>query len=194
PKRGIHALDSECGDDVKLWGPTARIFASFLAPGVAAARALKEIERLACWTAKQANVTSQLLSDLLVDVSGIRHAVLQNRAAIDFLLLAQGHGCQDVEGMCCFNLSDHSESMHKQLAWLQDHTKKIGIQDDPFGNWLGSIFGGIGPWIKQLLKVLVIGLILFLALLICIPCIIQCLQGCIRRMVTGIFEERREQE
>ncbi|XP_072199793.1 uncharacterized protein [Excalfactoria chinensis] len=193
-KRDIDALEPDCGDDVRLWGPTARVFASFFAPGVAAAHALREIERLACWTVKQANVTSQVLSDLLMDVESIRHAVLQNRAAIDFLLLAQGHGCQDVEGMCCFNLSDHSESMHKQLAWLQDHTKKTGIQDDPFGNWLNSIFGDIGPWIKQLLKVLVIGLIMFLALLICIPCIIQCLQGCIRRMVTGIFEEKREQE
>ncbi|KFP59635.1 hypothetical protein N322_03903, partial [Cariama cristata] len=36
-------------------------------------------------------------------------------AAIDFLLLAQGHGCQEFEGMCCMNLSDHSQSVHKQL-------------------------------------------------------------------------------
>ncbi|KFV39258.1 hypothetical protein N341_05779, partial [Tyto alba] len=36
-------------------------------------------------------------------------------AAIDFLLLAQGHGCNDFERMCCMNLSDHSESVHKSL-------------------------------------------------------------------------------
>ncbi|XP_015710563.1 LOW QUALITY PROTEIN: uncharacterized protein LOC107309905 [Coturnix japonica] len=193
-KRDIHVLESDCGDNVRLWGPTARIFTSFFTPGVAAAHALKEIERLACWTVKQANVTSQLLSDLLIDVESIRHAVLQNRAAIDFLLLAQGHGCQDVEGMCCFNLSDHSESLHKKLAWLQDHTKKIGVVDDPFGDWLGSLFGNIGPWFKQLLKVLVVGLIVLLALLICTPCIIQCLQGFMHYMVTGIFEEKMEQQ
>ncbi|XP_015704681.2 LOW QUALITY PROTEIN: uncharacterized protein LOC107306240 [Coturnix japonica] len=193
-KRDIHVLESDCGDNVRLWGPTARIFASFFTPGVAAAHTLKEIERLACWTVKQANVTSQLLSDLLIDVESIRHAVLQNRAAIDFLLLAQGHGCQDVEGMCCFNLSDHSESLHKKLAWMQDHTKKIGVVDDPFGDWLGSLFGNIGPWFKQLLKVLVMGLIVLLALLICTPCIIQCLQGFMHRMVTGIFEEKMEQQ
>ena len=114
--------------------------------------------------------------------------------AIGFLLLAQGYGCQDVEGMCCFNLSDHSESLHKKLAWLQDHTKKIGVVDDPFGDWLGSLFGNIGPWFKQLLKVLVMGLIVLLALLICTPCIIQCLQGFMHRMVTGIFEEKMEQQ
>ncbi|KFV39341.1 hypothetical protein N341_02155, partial [Tyto alba] len=32
-----------------------------------------------------------------------------------FLLLAQGHRCEDFEGMYGMNLSDHSESIHKQL-------------------------------------------------------------------------------
>ncbi|KFZ51020.1 hypothetical protein N338_04770, partial [Podiceps cristatus] len=36
-------------------------------------------------------------------------------AAIDFLLLAHGQGCQDFDGLCCMNLSDHSESSHKKI-------------------------------------------------------------------------------
>ncbi|KFR11330.1 hypothetical protein N306_13780, partial [Opisthocomus hoazin] len=36
-------------------------------------------------------------------------------AAIDFLLLAQGHGCEEFDSMCCMNLSDHSESIHRSL-------------------------------------------------------------------------------
>ncbi|KFQ36490.1 hypothetical protein N332_10436, partial [Mesitornis unicolor] len=36
-----------------------------------------------------------------------------------FSLSAQGHGCEDVEGMCCFNLSDHSKSTQQQLEWLK---------------------------------------------------------------------------
>ncbi|KFZ68129.1 hypothetical protein N338_08668, partial [Podiceps cristatus] len=59
-------------------------------------------------------------------------------AAIDFLLLAQGHGCEEFEGMCCFNLSDHSESIHKKIQHLQDNLKKITIGEDPFTNWLNS--------------------------------------------------------
>lgn len=50
------------------------------------------LRKLACWVGKQANLTSKVLSDLATDLDSIRHAVLQNRAAIDFLLLAQGHG------------------------------------------------------------------------------------------------------
>ncbi|KFV00189.1 hypothetical protein N340_01778, partial [Tauraco erythrolophus] len=57
--------------------------------------------------------------------------------AIDFLL-AQGHGCTDFEGMCCMDLSDHSQSIHKQLANLQSNMHHITTQDDPFLNWFSS--------------------------------------------------------
>ncbi|KGM00405.1 hypothetical protein N301_11679, partial [Charadrius vociferus] len=46
-------------------------------------------------------------------------------AAIDFLLLAQGHGCEDFEGMCCMNLSDHSSSIHERLTNLRDSMRKL---------------------------------------------------------------------
>ncbi|KFV85337.1 hypothetical protein N308_00585, partial [Struthio camelus australis] len=46
-------------------------------------------------------------------------------AAIDFLLLAQGHGCEDFEGMCCMNLSDHSESIHHQLQKWKELSKDL---------------------------------------------------------------------
>ncbi|KFO95578.1 hypothetical protein N300_14230, partial [Calypte anna] len=52
-------------------------------------------------------------------------------AAIDFLLLAQGRGCQDFEGMCCVNLSDHSESIHTSIRYLKQHTQQIQQQVAP---------------------------------------------------------------
>jgi len=141
-------LGPDCNDDIRMWGLTARVFASLFAPGVSAARALAQIERLACWSVKQANATTLVLNAMLEDLNSVRRALLQNRAAIDFLLLAQGHGCEDVEGMCCFNLSDHSTSIHKQLQWLQEHTQKIKEESDPFGNWLSGLFGGVGSCLK----------------------------------------------
>ncbi|KFQ98902.1 hypothetical protein N306_02361, partial [Opisthocomus hoazin] len=60
-------------------------------------------------------------------------------AAIDFLLLAQGHGCEDFEGMCCMNLSDHSESIHKQLQWLKQHTNQIQQNEGYFDGLLTSL-------------------------------------------------------
>ncbi|KFV00457.1 hypothetical protein N340_12141, partial [Tauraco erythrolophus] len=41
-------------------------------------------------------------------------------AAIDFLLLMHGHGCEILEGMCCMNLSHHSESVHETIQKLKD--------------------------------------------------------------------------
>ena len=61
------------------------------------------------------NATSTAISELLLDVDSIRYAMLQNRAATDFLLSAHRHGCQDFKGLCCMNLSDHSKSIHAQL-------------------------------------------------------------------------------
>ncbi|KFW76602.1 hypothetical protein N305_04436, partial [Manacus vitellinus] len=39
--------------------------------------------------------------------------------AVDFLLLVHGCGCQDFEGMCCMNLSDHSKSIYRSIVELQ---------------------------------------------------------------------------
>ncbi|KFO61007.1 hypothetical protein N302_03598, partial [Corvus brachyrhynchos] len=60
-------------------------------------------------------------------------------AVIDFLLLAHVHGCEEFEGMCCMNLSDHSQSIHQQLSELQDAFQKIWIHTDSFSEWLASL-------------------------------------------------------
>lgn len=87
-------------------------------------------------------MTTLVLNAMLEDLNSVCHVLLQNRVAIDFLLLAQGHRCEDVEGMCSFNLSDHSSSTDKQLQWMQEHTQKIKEVSDPFGNWLNRLLGG----------------------------------------------------
>ncbi|KFU91296.1 hypothetical protein M959_07713, partial [Chaetura pelagica] len=58
------------------------------------------------------------------------------------LLLAQGHSCEDFDGMCCVNLSDHSTSIYKQLQALQENMKKIIVVHSllsPFLDWLQSL-------------------------------------------------------
>ncbi|KFQ44778.1 hypothetical protein N333_02764, partial [Nestor notabilis] len=50
-------------------------------------------------------------------------------AAIDFLLLAHGHGCEDFEGLCCMNLSDYSESVHRSIQTLKEFTGKLQVED-----------------------------------------------------------------
>ncbi|KGL85333.1 hypothetical protein N309_02599, partial [Tinamus guttatus] len=46
-------------------------------------------------------------------------------AAIDFLLLAHGHGRKDFTGMCCMDFQDHSRAIHGQIQQLMQHAQKI---------------------------------------------------------------------
>ncbi|KFQ25913.1 hypothetical protein N331_01286, partial [Merops nubicus] len=62
-------------------------------------------------------------------------------AAIDYLLLAHGHGCQDFEGICCMNLSDHSKSNHKSIKELHDLVSQLQENDswNLFVNWFAGL-------------------------------------------------------
>ncbi|KGL80024.1 hypothetical protein N309_00612, partial [Tinamus guttatus] len=57
--------------------------------------------------------------------------------AIDFLLLAQGHGCQDFNGMCCMNLLDHSACIHKSIQILRDGARELQVDDG--WEWLNQL-------------------------------------------------------
>ncbi|KFR08437.1 hypothetical protein N306_00138, partial [Opisthocomus hoazin] len=149
-----------CDDNVQLWSKWEIIFASFFTPGVAAARAHRNLETLSCWVVKQANMTSRILSELATEMDNVQHAVLQNRMPIDFLLLAHGHGCEDFDGMCCMDLEDNSSSIHREIKQLMDHSQKIQKDVGVFGleglaNWLG-----LGGWIKGIIQSLLMILII----------------------------------
>ncbi|KGL78247.1 hypothetical protein N309_14414, partial [Tinamus guttatus] len=155
----------DCDYQVAFWN-TAKILAvSLFSPGVASGKALETLNKLGCWLAKQTNATFLTLSGLLLDVNSVRHASLQNRATIDFLLLAQGHGCQDCDGLCCINLSDHSESIHKSIENLQGVQK---LRQDNIFNIFGNLLGNLGlaVWIKGILQISLMCLIIFFCLLI----------------------------
>ncbi|KFO58487.1 hypothetical protein N302_08867, partial [Corvus brachyrhynchos] len=58
-------------------------------------------------------------------------------AATDYLLLAHGHGCQDFEGMCCFNLSSHSTSIQVNIQKLQELVKDLKV--DKSLDWVNDL-------------------------------------------------------
>ncbi|KAF1436804.1 Endogenous retrovirus group PABLB member 1 Env polyprotein, partial [Pygoscelis papua] len=170
-KRSSQGLSPACRDDVTIPSQAEKVFLSLFIPGAAAGRALNEVGKLACWAKKQAKITTEVIESLLEDQDNLRHTILQNRAAIDFLLLAQGHGCEDFEGMCCMNLSGHGESIHKQLQWLRDHARKIQQDQGFLDTWLKNMFGNLPSWIISLLKESLRILIVILIIGICF-CII----------------------
>ncbi|RMC19997.1 hypothetical protein DUI87_00843 [Hirundo rustica rustica] len=125
-KRSIKPYDTNCDDNVHTWDKAQRIAVALFSPQAASGAALTQLDRVGCWLSKHARATSLALSDMLMDVDSVRRASLQNRAAIDYLLLTHGHGCEEFEGMCCMNLSDHSKSIHENIKQLQESVNKLG--------------------------------------------------------------------
>ena len=146
------------------------MISALLSP-ILAAKTARNLEILACWAAKELNLTSAILLDLRQDVDSVRHAVLQNRAATDFLLLAQGCGCTDFSGTGCFNLSDCSESIHKKLERMKNNTQQItanvnpileelgGLLVEKFTSWLPNF-----AWLKQLFIACIIMVFIFVCI------------------------------
>jgi len=84
------------------------------------------------------NLMSALISELAIDVNLVRHAMFHNRAVIDFLLLARGHGGEDFEGIMilivvmvlpCFLqcVQRTIQRQYQQLRALVIENKKGGI-------------------------------------------------------------------
>ncbi|RMC17363.1 hypothetical protein DUI87_05944 [Hirundo rustica rustica] len=111
-KRDLSAIDPNCDHEIVHWSKPKGVAVTIFLPWVAIAKALGELAHLECWVAKQANLTTDALTNLLGEEETTRQATLQNRAAIDYLLLLHGHRCEEFKGLCCFNLSTKAENIH----------------------------------------------------------------------------------
>ncbi|TRZ11488.1 hypothetical protein HGM15179_015619 [Zosterops borbonicus] len=67
-RRSLHIFDEYCDDELSVWSVTQMNWTSLLLPGLAAKKALSQLNKAACWLAKQMNATSSALSNLLTDV------------------------------------------------------------------------------------------------------------------------------
>lgn len=165
-KRSIHQFEKDCNGKITYWTRKTEIIMSSLLSWVAAAKALKQLDGIGCWLSNQTNVTSVALHELLAEVNAVRHATFQNRATIDFLLLAHGHGCGDSEGLCCMNLSDHSEFISCSISLLKEGVGKLQIEQA--NDWLTHLFKGwnLSTYALSLIKM---GLLILLILITLIP-------------------------
>ena len=173
-KRSYTDYDESCDPKLYNWNKPKRVAVSLFLPWVAAAKAIGETNRLWGWPSRQANTASAALSDLLKDEETTRHASLQNCAAINFLLLAHGYGCQDFEGMCSFNLSSHTTSIHINIQKLHELMKDLKVETTP--DWVHYLFGqwGLTRWALALVKGILWILIVIVIVLVTFACLVQC--------------------
>lgn len=135
-KRSVQHYGADCNDEVYTWDKAKRIATAIFLPQTVSGVALTQLDHMRCWLSKHAQLGSLALRDMLRDVDSVRQATLESRAAIDCLLLAHGHGCEEFEGMCCMNLSDHSRSIHKNIQKIEDSIKKLG---QITGSWVDDL-------------------------------------------------------
>ncbi|XP_063275593.1 uncharacterized protein LOC134562062 isoform X1 [Prinia subflava] len=173
-KRDLKKLDPDCDSEIIHWSKTKGVAIMIFAPWVSIAKAIGELGHLECWVAKQANLSSRTLFNLLQDEDITRQATLQNRAAIDYLLLLHGHTCEEFEGLCCFNLSTRAKSTRKLIEQMLNMIGEIKRETD---DWMGNIFKswGLSGWVGSILRTCL--LILFIILIVCIAF------GLIRRLL-----------
>ncbi|XP_075302512.1 uncharacterized protein LOC142365547 isoform X1 [Opisthocomus hoazin] len=188
-KRALRQLTPQCDGRLSLYDRAGRVALSLLLPWGAASKALTDIGRLACLVAKEINATSKMISELTQDMDSVRHAVLQNRAAIDVLLLAHGHGCEDLDGMCCMNLSDHSKSIHKQLHKLQQNLNAITVESG-LSHWLSHL--SIRGWLADLVKQGTATLVTILIVLCIFGCLISCAIKVVKKTFNGIWVAQKQ--
>ena len=76
---------------------------------------------------KALNATLQPISVPFIsqELGQVRETVLENRAAIDYLLLRHNHGCEEFKGLCYFNLTDSSQLIEHKLKQVNDVVSNI---------------------------------------------------------------------
>lgn len=171
--RSRRSLSPDCDDSLTLYTITSTVFKALFFPGaVVSTQEQTEIDELACILEKTANATAKALSYLNEEINEVRTGVLQNRAAIDYLLLKNQIGCEKLPGMCCFNLTDNSNLVEREIDKLHEEVSKIHLSSNVFlGNW--EKFSAHWEWYSWVSPFLsIIGIIVLLLLFG--PCILKC--------------------
>ncbi|XP_067324712.1 endogenous retrovirus group K3 member 1 [Anolis sagrei] len=170
-KRGV-TLDDSCDSDINLLNQAEYISLAVSLVGVPALAVInhRTLAKTACSLAKVINHTSSAIGLLGVEQQELRNAILDNRAAIDFLLLQHLIGCESVKSMCCFNLTDNSNKISMHVASLKDLAQHI--RQDTVPAWWNFLWSWLPVgWIRRAVQ---IALLLTSCLIICCCCI-QCI-------------------
>ncbi|XP_059571944.1 syncytin-A-like [Alligator mississippiensis] len=138
-------------------------------PGLAVSNR-RNLNAVACVLAKGLNATSRALSALNAEQKQLRDAALENRAAIDYLLLRHNLGCETLKGMCCFNLTDNSVLIEDKIGALQQLTQTLKESSGLDFSWLNSWLPNFG-WLRQLFSMVVLFCVIGIMVCCCIQCI-----------------------
>lgn len=119
------ALDTNCISELHLFSPAACVALSLFVMPVMTIALNIEISRTTYSIVKALNATTQGLHAIGEELGQVREAVLENQAAIDYLLLRHNHGCEEYKGLCCFKLTDNSQSIEGKIKQIHNTISNI---------------------------------------------------------------------
>lgn len=152
--------------------------AMIILPQYGVARAVQMMRRMSKIIEYAFNKTFDSIDALTEEVRQMRLVVLQNRAALDFILAAKGGVCALIGDECCSYISDSSENIESDLTEARKAVSKLhSISND-----------GIFAWLGQLGQQVVMYIAWFILLALGIFIIVKIIFVCISKCTTSTIE------
>lgn len=138
--------------------------------------ALDQIADLSTAVEVIANETSNALVLISSELASVRLLALQNRAALDFLLAAQGGTCAVIGSECCTFVPDNNATIGEIVARLHQTAHSVHQEkSSSLSDWLKSTFGSLS---FVMFKVIFIFVLLVVLLSVFTSCVKKFLFNC----------------
>lgn len=107
-----------------------------------------------------ANETAKALMLLSSELASVRLLALQNRAALDFLLAAQGGTCAVIGSECCTFVPEFNATIGDIITHLHDTAASVHKDPTSLFDWFSSTFGSMRYRIVEVMIILAVFIIL----------------------------------
>lgn len=154
------------------------VLESMFAP-LASYRNREMLFKLLGQTERLAAATKKGFKDLNLQLQATSRMTLQNRMALDMMLLKEHGVCgylSDKIDHCCIHIPNVTREVEKDIFQLQETQEKIKeIEKEAQQNWIGALFNSLGlhlsDWLSSLIQTIITIIIMFLVLYLMYCCI-----------------------
>lgn len=115
-----------------------------------------------------ANETSRALTLISSELASVRLLALQNRAALDFLLAAQGGTCAVIGSECCTFVPEYNATINEIVSHLHETARSVHQDSSSLSDWVGSMLKSLSYPMFTLILALVSIIIVLSLLLSCV--------------------------
>lgn len=131
-------------------------------------------------TERLAAVTKKGFKDLNLQLQATSTMTIQNRMALDMILLKEHGVCGYLHGRddhCCIHIPNVTQEVEKDISQLEQIEGKVNdIQKEIEHNWVGELFSSLGirmsGWISSIVQYGIMIVIIILVVLIVCKCLL----------------------